>query len=97
MQISGPLQESFTPTWHQVAQSYTGWPVVMNEDGYRIRIFEWGLIAPYMNTADKVKQYRSSMANARSEKILGDPQSVWHRLRAAWYSVPVFSSIMMPA
>jgi putative SOS response-associated peptidase YedK len=81
MQISGPLQEQFTPTWHQVAQSYTGWPVVMNEDGYRIRIFEWGLIAPYMNTPEKVKQYRSSMANARSEKILGDPQSVWHRLR----------------
>jgi len=81
MQISGPLQESFTPTWHQVAQSYTGWPVVINEEGYRIRIFEWGLIAPYMNTPEKVKQYRSSMANARSEKILGDPQSVWHRLR----------------
>ena len=81
MNTSGPLQVDFTPTWHQVAQSYTGWPVVINEEGYRIRIFEWGLIAPYMNTPEKLKQYRSSMANARSEKILDDPQSVWHRLR----------------
>jgi putative SOS response-associated peptidase YedK len=34
-----------------------------------------------MNTPEKIKQYRSSMANARSEKILGDKQSVWYRLR----------------
>src|SRR5688572_29817893 len=34
-----------------------------------------------MNTTEKIKEYRTSMANARSEKILGDKRSVWHRLR----------------
>ncbi len=79
--IPGAPQVAFPPVWHQVAQSYAGWPVVIHEEGYRIRIFEWGLIAPYMDSPEKIKQYRSSMANARSEKITGDPQSVWHRLR----------------
>jgi putative SOS response-associated peptidase YedK len=34
-----------------------------------------------MNTPEKIKQYRTSMANARSEKILDDKRSVWHRIR----------------
>lgn len=72
----------FEPTWHQVAQSWHPFPVVVFEDGKtKLKYFEWGLIADYMNTAEKIKQYRSSMANARSEKILDDHKSVWHRLR----------------
>ena len=71
----------FTPTWHQVAQTFCRWPVVVNEDGYKIQLFEWGLIADYMNTPEKIREYRTSMANARSEKIIEDKRSVWHRLR----------------
>ena len=72
----------FEPTWHQVAQSWHPFPVVLFEDGKtKLKYFEWGLIADYMNTPDKIKQYRSSMANARSEKILDDHRSVWHRIR----------------
>lgn len=72
----------FEPTWHQVAQSWHPFPVVIFEDGKtKLKYFEWGLIADYMNTNEKVKQYRSSMANARSEKIVDDSRSVWHRLR----------------
>lgn len=72
---------AFQPTYHQVAQSFCPWPVVLYEEGLKIKIFEWGLIADYMNTPEKIKAYRSSMANARSEKILDDNRSVWHRLR----------------
>jgi putative SOS response-associated peptidase YedK len=79
--IAPLLPFDFSPTYHQVAQSYGLWPVVTNQNGYHIQLFEWGLIAPYMNTAEKIKDYRSSMANARSEKMLGDRQSVWYRLR----------------
>jgi putative SOS response-associated peptidase YedK len=68
----------FEPTYHKVAQSYCRWPVVI---GNAVKLFEWGLIADYMNTPEKVKEYRSSMANARSEKILDDKRSVWHRIR----------------
>lgn len=71
----------FPPTYHQVAQTYCKWPVAINTDSIKIHLFEWGLIADYMNTPEKVKQYRSSMANARSEKMLFDKTSVWHRLR----------------
>lgn len=72
----------FEPTWHQVAQSWHPFPVVLFEDGKtKLKYFEWGLIADYMNTPEKIKEYRSSMANARSEKILDDHRSVWHRIR----------------
>lgn len=71
----------FEPTYHKVAQSYCEWPVVINDNGYKIKLFEWGVIADYMNTPEKIKEYRSAMANARSEKILDDKRSVWHRLR----------------
>lgn len=85
-QISAYLQIpteplDFHPTYHSVAQAYQKWPIVINENGLKIKLFEWGLIADYMNTPDKIKQYRSSMANARSEKIIDDKKSIWHRLR----------------
>ena len=71
----------FEPTWHRVAQAFGLWPVVVNEAGLKVRLFEWGLIADYMNTPEKIKEYRMSMANARSEKMLMDKRSVWYRLR----------------
>lgn len=71
----------FEATYHRVAQAFGEWPVVISEDGLKVKLFEWGLIADYMNTPEKVKEYRMAMANARSEKILGDKRSVWHRLR----------------
>lgn len=71
----------FEPTYHKVAQSFSQWPVVINEDEYKIRLFEWGVIADYMNTPEKIKEYRTSMANARSEKVIDDKRSVWHRIR----------------
>lgn len=76
---ASPLQ--FEPTYHKVAQSFSRWPVVTNDGGLKLELFQWGLIADYMNTPEKIQEYRTSMANARSEKILDDKRSVWHRLR----------------
>lgn len=77
-----PSEEiTFEPTYHKVAQSFCSWPVVINDRGYKLKIFEWGLIADYMNTPDKIKEYRTSMANARSEKMMEDKRSVWYRLK----------------
>lgn len=81
LNINEPLTFDFTATYHRVAQAFGEWPVVINDDGYKIKLFEWGVIADYMNTAEKVKQYRTSMANARSEKIIDDKRSAWHRMR----------------
>jgi putative SOS response-associated peptidase YedK len=81
LSIKETLSVHFDPTYHRVAQAFGEWPVVINEDGYKVKLFEWGVIADYMNTPEKIKAYRTSMANARSEKILEDKRSVWHRLR----------------
>lgn len=82
LNIKPGAEIDFTPTYHVVAQSFSQWPVVIKEDGeYKIKLFEWGVIADYMNTPEKIKEYRTSMANARSEKMVSDKRSVWHRLR----------------
>lgn len=82
LNIKPGTEIAFQPTYHAVAQSYTTWPVVINEDGeLKIRLFEWGLVADYMNTPEKIREYRPSMVNARSEKMTTDKRSVWYRLR----------------
>ncbi len=81
LKIKDQLQLEFDPTFHRVAQVFGKWPVAIYDNGITVKLFEWGLIAPYMNTAEKVKKMRSSMANARSEKMLHDKSSVWYRLR----------------
>ena len=81
LSIEDPLLVEFEPTWHQVAQAFGNWPVLIKEEHYKLKLFEWGVIADYMNTPEKIKEYRTSMANARSEKVIGDKRSVWYRLR----------------
>jgi putative SOS response-associated peptidase YedK len=77
-----PLLFDFEPTFHKVAQSFCNWPVALHDgEGISIKLFEWGLIGDYMNTPEKIKEARNSMANARSEKILEDKNSYWYRIR----------------
>jgi putative SOS response-associated peptidase YedK len=71
----------FETTDHVLSMSHRKALVIINKDKIpQLKQFEWGLIADYMNTTEKVKQYRIQMANARSEKIC-DKQSAWYRLR----------------
>ncbi|MGB8192451.1 MAG: SOS response-associated peptidase family protein [Chitinophagaceae bacterium] len=75
---------------HVLAQAFRKYPVIIFEDGkYKLRMFEWGLIGDFMNTPEKVKIQRSGMCNARSEKILGDKKSYWHRIRGQRCLIPV--------
>lgn len=75
---------------HVLAQAFAKYPVILFEDGqYKMKLFEWGVIADYMNTPEKVKQMRTSMCNARSEKIIDDKRSVWNRLRKKRCLIPV--------
>lgn len=46
------------------------------------------MIAEYMNTPEKRKKMRSQMCNARSEKIVDDRKSYWHRLRKTRCLIP---------
>src|SRR5574338_131437 len=75
---------------HVLAQSFSKVPVIIFEDAtYKLKYFEWGVIADYMNTPDKIGQSRQWMCNAQSEKILGDKKSYWHRIRKNRCLVPV--------
>lgn len=75
---------------HFMALGYNRYPVVTWQEGhYHRKHFEWGIIAEYMNTPEKVKTMRRSMVNARSEKILDDKRSFWHRIRKTRCLIPV--------
>lgn len=80
---------AFEPSLHTQAQAHRRHPVLLFEDGrYKLKLFEWGVIADYMNTPEKQKK-RAQMCNARSEKVVADPTSYWHRLRCNRCLVPV--------
>jgi putative SOS response-associated peptidase YedK len=88
--IDPQLSIDFDTTIHVQAQAFRKYPVIIFEDGeYKMRMFEWGVIADYMNTPEKIKQGRHMMCNAQSEKIVGDKKSFWRRIRAKRCLIPV--------
>ena len=75
---------------HAQAQAFRKYPVIILEDGVKKLVpMEWGVIADYMNTPEKIRQMRNSMCNARSEKIIDDKKSIWHRMRKKRCLIPV--------
>ncbi len=75
---------------HVQAQAYRKHPVVVEEENtYKVRLFEWGVIAGYMNTPEKIQAMRNSMCNARSEKIVEDKKSYWRQIRSRRCVIPV--------
>lgn len=74
---------------HRLAQAHTPNPIVVFENGnYHLKLMEWGVIAEYMNTPEKVKQTRPWMCNARADKLL-DKKSYWNRIRKNRCLIPV--------
>ena len=75
---------------HFMALGHSRYPVIIFEkEQYRRKYFEWGIIAEYMDTPEKIKAMRKSMVNARSEKILEDRRSFWNRIRSKRCLIPV--------
>jgi putative SOS response-associated peptidase YedK len=75
---------------HFMALGHSRYPVIVFENGdYHRKYFEWGIIAEYMDTPEKIKAMRKSMVNARSEKILEDKRSFWNRIRKKRCLIPV--------
>ena len=87
--IDGNLSLDFQEKDHVLAQAFKPYPVVTLEGGtHYLKLFEWGVIADYMNTPEKVKKSRAWMCNARSDKIL-DKKSYWYRIRKNRCLMPV--------
>ncbi len=76
---------------HVMALGHKRYPVILQDEHqhYSRHLFEWGIIAGYMNTPEKIKLYRKNMVNARSEKIVDDKNSYWRRIRKQRCLVPV--------
>jgi putative SOS response-associated peptidase YedK len=89
IETGSEISEEFDRYLHVQAQAHRKYPVVIFEDAhYKLRPFEWGVIGDYMNTPEKIKKMRSQMCNARSEKIIEDRKSYWHRLRKKRCLIP---------
>jgi len=85
---------AYDMTVHAQAQAFKKYPIVVMRDGKKhLTPMEWGVITKYMNTEQKLKSLRKSHCNARSEKIIGDKESIWYRLRKNRCLIPV-SGIM---
>ena len=90
IEIDPQLDIDFSVSIHVLAQAYKKHPIVIFEDGkYKLKAFEWGVIADYMDTPEKIKKMRNSMCNARGEKIIDDKKSYWHRIRRKRCLIPV--------
>lgn len=76
---------------HVMAMGHKRYPVITLEAGgnYHRKLFEWGVIAEYMNTPEKIKTQRKLMVNARSEKMIGEKKSFWYRIRKKRCLIPV--------
>lgn len=87
--IDPQISFDYDTSVHVVAQAYLKKPVIVKEDGiYKMKGFEWGVIADYMRTPEQVKKNRQWMCNAQSEKIL-DTKSYWYRIRKKRCIIPV--------
>ena len=80
--VDPQIDINFNLKEHVQAQAYKKYPVIVFDDAhYKLKPLEWGIIPEYLNTPEKIKKGRNSMCNARSEKIIEDKRSYWHRLR----------------
>ena len=77
---------------HILGHAYGEHPIVMRnrEDDYlHCTLMEWGVIPYYIKEEKPFTSRRATMLNARSEKILSDSRSYWHKIRNRRCLVPV--------
>ena len=90
LQHDGEINFDLDTSVHVFAIGHKRYPVItLEHQQYHRKYFEWGIIAEYMDTPEKIKIMRKSMVNARSEKVLGDKRSFWHRIRNTRCLIPV--------
>lgn len=83
------LEFNFDQPQHYRAHTHDQLPVIIrDEEKLLVKNFEWGLIAEYMDTTEKINKQRSWMCNARGEKVL-DKNTYWHKIKHQRCLVPV--------
>jgi putative SOS response-associated peptidase YedK len=75
---------------HIIAHQYPEYPIVRKDgDSVIIQFMEWGVIPFYIKDENKFIRQRASMLNARAERILDDPKSVWYKIKNRRCLIPV--------
>lgn len=75
---------------HIIGHSYPEYPIIRRDgDAVIIQFMEWGVIPFYVKDESKFIRQRASMLNARAERILDDPKSVWYKIKNRRCLIPV--------
>jgi putative SOS response-associated peptidase YedK len=77
---------------HLIGHSYGEHPIIYRDrEGLSLhcRLMEWGCIPFYVKDEAAFMKQRAYMLNARSERILDDKSSYWHKIRNRRCLVPV--------
>jgi putative SOS response-associated peptidase YedK len=77
---------------HIIAHAYGNHPIIyQNRDDNKLhlRLMEWGCIPFYVKDEKTFVKQRSTMLNARSERILDDQKSYWYKIRNRRCLIPL--------
>lgn len=86
------LELDFTIGAHIIGHAYGQYPIIYkNRDDNKLhgKLSEWGCIPFYVKDLQQFTRQRATMLNARSERILGDKGSYWHKIRNRRCLIPV--------
>ncbi|MBS1566272.1 MAG: SOS response-associated peptidase, partial [Bacteroidetes bacterium] len=77
---------------HIMGHSYGNHPIIYRhreDQQLHCRLMEWGCIPFYVKDEKTFLRQRATMLNARSERILGDDKSYWHKIRNRRCLIPI--------
>lgn len=83
---------NFDATTHIMAHGYGEHPIIYRDRNdllMHCRLMEWGCIPFYVKEEKSFLSQRSTMLNARSERILEDNRSYWYKIRNRRCLIPV--------
>lgn len=86
------IEINFDATVHIIGHDHGNHPIVyVNRQDFapHCRLMEWGCIPYYVQDEGKYARQRTSMLNARSERILVDTESYWFKIRSRRCLIPV--------
>ncbi len=82
VEVDPAVKMNFEPKEHIQAQSFEQYPAIIRQDGkLKMVMMEWGVVGDFMKTPEEVEKRRPSMCNTRSERVVGDKKSYWHKIR----------------
>src|SRR5450432_3499081 len=91
LEFHSQLEVYFDAGVHIMGHSYGGHPIIYrtSEGKLLCRSMEWGCIPFYVKEEKTFLRQRATMLNARSERILEDTKSFWHKIKSRRCLIPV--------